>query len=108
MDMRDKIIGDKAITILREMMATPGREWVIRDFVDGFKFGRGWVAAVMVSLREGGYLQGKTRGRSAVPRLRNPERLLQEWTHHYLLKIPPGSKKIKSQSLVALWIATRS
>jgi hypothetical protein len=87
--MLDKVFSDKASLVLREMLAPPGREWVVRDFVNEFKLGRGWVATVMAALREEGYLQGKARGRSAGAFLRNSEGLLQEWTRHYRMDRNP-------------------
>lgn len=88
-DRMDAVFSDKASLVLREMLAEPGREWVVRDFVDELKLGRGWVATVMAILRKGGYLKGKARGRSAGACLRNQESLLQEWTRHYRMDQNP-------------------
>ena len=82
----NRVFSDKASLVLRAMLATPGREWVVRDFVNELSLGRGWVASVMADLREKSYLKGTARGRSAGSLLRNAEDLVLEWAHHYRME----------------------
>ncbi|MCG3206099.1 MAG: hypothetical protein KCHDKBKB_02826 [Elusimicrobia bacterium] len=77
------IFSDRASLILRQMIAHPDQEWVVRDFVSELGVGRGWVADVLATLRKHSYIKGEARGRSATATLRNVDELIQEWTRHY-------------------------
>ncbi|MBI3307441.1 MAG: hypothetical protein HYZ84_06535 [Candidatus Omnitrophica bacterium] len=77
------IFSDKATLILRQMLQSPGREWVVRDFERELGVGRGWAAKVLALLRGKGYLKGEARGRAAFAVLRNGDDLIQEWTRYY-------------------------
>lgn len=77
------IFSDKASLVLRQMLNSPIRPWVVRDFVRGLGVGRGWAAKVLGQLRRKGYIQGASRGRNASSLLRYPEDLIREWTDYY-------------------------
>jgi hypothetical protein len=79
----DLVFHDKASLILRELLAQPGREWVVRDFVSELGVARGWAARVLAVLRAEGLLKGVARGRNAGSVLRDSKRLLREWTADY-------------------------
>jgi hypothetical protein len=77
------IFSDKASLVLRQMLRSPERQWVVRDFEREPRVGRGWAAKVLALLRDKGYLKGEARGRAAGSVLRNQEELIEEWTRYY-------------------------
>lgn len=81
--MMGSIFSDKASLILRAMLGSPHKAWVVRDFVQKLALGRGWAAEVLSVLRQKGYVQGECRGRAASSTLRNAEELVQSWTRYY-------------------------
>ena len=81
--MLNGIFTDNASLVIRELLAHPDRNWVVRDLVDELNVSQGLVAKVLKTLRARSFLKGEPRGRLASATLRNADELLLEWVKHY-------------------------
>lgn len=75
--------SDKASAIARQMLADPGRKWVLRDFVGGSGLSLGMAQGVLAALQDMGCLERIKKGPRSYARLADAELLVSEWVKAY-------------------------
>lgn len=75
--------SDKASLIARQMLAEPGRKWVLRDFVGGSGLSLGMAQGVLAALQDMGCLERIKKGPRSYARLADAELLVSEWVKAY-------------------------
>ena len=75
--------SDKASTIARQMLAEPGRKWVLRDFVGRDGLSLGLAQGVLAAPQDLGCLERLKRGPRSYARLADPALLDAEWVRAY-------------------------
>ncbi|MBI4396114.1 MAG: hypothetical protein HY548_03395 [Elusimicrobia bacterium] len=77
------IFSDKSSLVLRALLANPKHHWTIPELARKEKVSTGLVMAVFKILQEEGFLERYPAGRFSYTQLREPEKLLEKWAHHY-------------------------
>ncbi len=77
------IFSDKSSLVVRALLANPKHRWTIPELSQKEKISTGLVMAVFKVLQEEGFLERYPAGRFSYTRLRDPEKLLAKWVHHY-------------------------
>lgn len=76
------IFTDKASLILRKMLQDPGRKWNISAFTEeGVSLG--WASEMLTEMGKEGYIERVSKGYLSYSLLRNPEKLIEDWTKWY-------------------------
>jgi len=75
--------SDKASIIARQMLADPGRKWVLRDFVGNTGLSLGMAQGVLAALQDLGCLERVKKGPHSFARLVDAELLVSEWVKAY-------------------------
>ena len=81
------IFADKTSVILRKMLRSPGKQWVIHDFIKAkdktFGIGQGRVQMIFNEMERLGYVEREKRGSKSNTIFTNPEMLLKDWVNAY-------------------------
>ncbi|MDA8325392.1 MAG: type IV toxin-antitoxin system AbiEi family antitoxin [Nitrospiraceae bacterium] len=75
--------SDKASIIARQMLADPGRKWVLRDFGGSSGLSLGMAQGVLAALQDMGCLERVKKGPYSYARLVDAELLVSEWVKAY-------------------------
>ncbi|HBW22061.1 MAG: hypothetical protein A2X28_09575 [Elusimicrobia bacterium GWA2_56_46] len=75
--------SDKASIIARQMLANPGRKWVLRDFVGNTGLSLGMAQGVFAALQDMGCLERVKKGPYSYARLADASLLVSEWVKAY-------------------------
>lgn len=81
------VFSDKASIIAREMLAGPGRKWVLRDFVGAGRLSLGMAQGVLAAMQAMGCLERLKKGPVSYSRLADRELLLTEWVKWYKFSV---------------------
>lgn len=77
------IFADKATLILRKMLASPERKWVVRDFVSPEGVSLGMAQEVLSAMENYGYVERIKKGPKSFTILTNQEKLISDWLKGY-------------------------
>jgi hypothetical protein len=77
------VFSDKASIIARQMLAEPGRKWVLRDFVGMNGLSLGMAQGVFAAMQDIGCLEWVKKGPRSYARLADGELLVSEWVKAY-------------------------
>lgn len=79
------IFTDKASLILREMLKSPDKKWIIEDF-SRKGVSAGWVSEILGEMAVYGYIERVGRGPLSYSIMRFPDRLIRDWIKWYNFK----------------------
>lgn len=77
------IFSDKASLVLRKMLASPDKHWVVRDFIGGGEISLGMAQGILEALEIKGHAQRIKKGPSSYTVLGNTDKVLEDWTRNY-------------------------
>lgn len=77
------VFGDKSSLVVRALLRNPRHHWTISELAENEDVSPSLVVAVFKILEEEGLLDRHSAGRFSYTQLRDPERLLDKWTHQY-------------------------
>jgi hypothetical protein len=81
------IFADKATLVLRKMLLSPEKAWVVRDFVGADGVSIGMAQGVLVAMDKRGYIERNKRGPASYVLLTNTEKLISDWLGAYRFEI---------------------
>jgi len=77
------IFADKASLVLRKMLQSPERRWVVRDFTGPGGISLGMSQEVLKSMEKKGYIERVKKGPNSYTLLTNQEKLISDWLEEY-------------------------
>lgn len=77
------IFADKATLILRQMIYSPDRKWVTRDFVNPPGVSLGMAQGVLEAMAKQGYVERVNKGPKSYTLLTNRYKLITDWLRKY-------------------------
>ena len=77
------IFADKASLVLRKMLQSPERRWVVRDFTGPVGVSLGMSQEVLKAMEKKGYIERVKKGPNSYAILTNKEKLISDWLEEY-------------------------
>ena len=77
------IFADKASLVLRKMLQSPERRWVVRDFTGPVGVSLGMSQEVLKAMEKKGYIERVKKGPNSYTLLTNQEKLISDWLEEY-------------------------
>ena len=77
------IFADKASLVLRKMLQSPERRWVVRDFTDPGGVSLGMSQEVLKAMEKKGYIERVKKGPNSYTILANKDKLISDWLEEY-------------------------
>jgi len=77
------LFADKASIVIRMMLQSPEKEWVVRDFSSTELLSIGMAQEVLQSMEIKGYIERVKKGPKSFSVLTNPEKLITDWLKWY-------------------------
>jgi hypothetical protein len=77
------IFADKASLVLRKMLQSPERRWVVRDFTGYEGISVGMSQEVLKAMEKKGYIERVKKGPNSYTILTNKEKLISNWLEEY-------------------------
>ncbi len=83
MKRRKNIFADKASIILRMMLQSPNKKWVVRDFIGENRVSLGFAQEVLEELSRQGFVERVKKGPKSYSVLTNKKELINAWQNYY-------------------------
>jgi len=80
------VFADKASLVLRKMLQSPERKWVVRDFTGLGGISLGMSQEVLKAMEKKGYIERVKKGPNSYTILTNQEKLISNWLAHLSIK----------------------